>query len=47
MKAVEPQDYDADNHQEETEKNKDTAEVRHTAILLDGGQQSCCFAKKL
>jgi hypothetical protein len=47
MKAVEPHDDDADNYQKETEKNKDAAEVRHTAYLLDGGEQSRCFAKKL
>jgi hypothetical protein len=32
MKAVEPQNYNPDNYQKETKKNKDAAEVRHTAL---------------
>jgi hypothetical protein len=48
VKAVEPQDYDADNYQEETKKNQGPSEVRHIGkILLACGQQSRCFAKKV
>jgi hypothetical protein len=47
IEAGKPNDHYPDDYQEEAKKNKDAAQVRHTAIRLDGSEQSGCFAKKL
>jgi hypothetical protein len=34
VKAVKPQDYDADSYQEETKKNQGASKVRHICKIL-------------
>ena len=47
MKAVEPKNHNANQHQEETNRNKGAARVGHRARPpLGSGQQGGRFAKK-